>query len=736
MPANLTPEYFKAEQWFRERCLGATLDKGKRQKIGEQARQKISIGTNGGTAIVWHPPIESGQFGNGKMRCKNRLWRLKRPYEQRLLCALAILLVNGSGLHFYAASGRSVPAAPDPCAKYFRIQVIDEQTGRGVPLVELRTVNNIRYVTDSNGIVAFCEPGLMDQQVFFYVESHGYEFPKDGFGFQGTTHHVTRGGSAVLKIKRINIAERLYRVTGEGIYRDSVLTGQPVPLEDPLLNGLVLGQDSVCTCVYRGHLYWFWGDTNRPSYPLGNFAMSGAISDLPGRGGLDPGVGVNLRYFVDQTGFSKKMCPLPEPGMVWLEGPLTVNDKDGKERLIAKYARMKTLGEAYERGLVVYNDQTDCFERLVKDGFDFFLYPDFGHPFRVEVDGQPYYYFATPFPLGVRLRVKADWEHIVDSNAYEVYTGLSGNCRWIVVSDLVGKDQSLKKDIIGRLKKEKELMPLYDIETGKAVSPHAGTVYWNSFRRRWVMIAVQQYGQPSFLGEVWYAEADTPVGPWAYARKIVTHNKYSFYNPKHHPYFDQDGGRLIYFEGTYSHTFSGDPANATPRYDYNQIMYRLALDDRRLCLPVAVYQVHDPNGKVDYLLGEGVRNRNKWEMVEANPFFAIPPDRVYDGLIPVYAARIKTTAGSTICLQTGPVAPSETPLFYAIAAEDNRLARESPVTVLLYEYRNGDTAELFYSTDPDLRKEKWVRSPKPVCCVWKNRAGALVLDHKARPAGY
>ena len=44
---------------------------------------------------------------------------------------------------------------------------------------------------------------------------------------------------------------------------------------------------------------------------------------------------------------------------------------------------------------------------------------------------------------------------------------------------------------------------------------------------------------------------------------------------------DQEGGRVIYFEGTYANTFSGNP-EATPRYDYNQVMYRLDLDDPRL----------------------------------------------------------------------------------------------------------------------------------------------------------
>ena len=82
---------------------------------------------------------------------------------------------------------------------------------------------------------------------------------------------------------------------------------------------------------------------------------------------------------------------------------------------------------------------------------------------------------------------------------------------------------------------------------------------------------------------MWYAEADAPVGPWGAAVKVVTHDRYSFYNPKQHPMFDKDGGRIIFFEGTYTHTFSGNP-DATPRYDYNQIMYRLDLSDPRLAM--------------------------------------------------------------------------------------------------------------------------------------------------------
>ena len=93
----------------------------------------------------------------------------------------------------------------------------------------------------------------------------------------------------------------------------------------------------------------------------------------------------------------------------------------------------------------------------------------------------------------------------------------------------------------------------------------------------------------TMLGEVWYSEADRPEGPWVNARKIITHaNKpgdaHDFYNPTQHPFFDQEGGRVVYLEGSYVNTFSGNP-HPTPYYEYNQIMYRLDLSDPRLKLP-------------------------------------------------------------------------------------------------------------------------------------------------------
>src|SRR5262249_27780862 len=152
-----------------------------------------------------------------------------------------------------------------------------------------------------------------------------------------------------------------------------------------------------------------------------------------------------------------------------------------------------------------------------------------------------------------------------------------------------------------------------------------------------------------------------------------------------HPFFDQDGGRRIYFEGTYTAEFSGSHEK-TPRYDYNQIMYRLDLADPRLALPAPVYRL---KGGAGYQLREGV------EQAEAVAFFAVPPDRTRDGLVPVYSVGGK--------LQDQPPAGTKPrPLF--LAAADAK----APGVVPLYEYTAGD--RVTYSTRAEPPGADWKRT--------------------------
>jgi len=604
----------------------------------------------------------------------------------------------------------TLPLAAEPApaqVKYFKIAVVDDQTGRGVPLIELRTVGNIRLYTDSNGLAAFFEPGLMGQSVFFHVSGHGYEFPKDGFGFRGQALKAVEGGSATLKIKRINVAERLYRITGGGIYADSLLVGAKVPLRQPVLNGQVLGSDSVVNALYRGKVYWFWGDTNRPGYPLGNFHVPGATSLLPKNGGLDPEVGIDLRYFLDAQGFAKETARLPGDGPTWLGGLVVLRDGN-KERMFAPYVKVKPPLEVYERGLAEFDDDKKEFRKLVAFETKALLFPQ-GHPLRHTVDGTDYVYFAHPYPL---TRVRADPAALRQLADYEGFTCLKegtrpdegkidragGRVRWAWKKNTppLAPQQQAKLVRDGALADDEALLQLRDADTGKPVEAHAGSVYWNAYRGRWVMIAVQAFGT-SFLGEVWYAEADTPVGPWVYARKVVTHDRYSFYNPKQHPFFDKEGGRVLFFEGTYTHTFSGNN-EPTPRYEYNQVLYRLNLDDARLILPAPVYALGD--GRYSF-----VRDvKPKGEL--APVFFAL--DRPMKGSVPVYV-------GGGLTLR--PPAPGAQPLFHALPAD---LASGPATAVPLYEFVHADGKQRTYTTDKDWNGAGFVRTEKPICRIWRN----------------
>lgn len=461
-------------------------------------------------------------------------------------CNLRLILV---GLAVSIASNCRAESRP------FAIQVVDDRTGRGVPLVELKTTSNVAIWTDSAGYAAVDDPALLGRKIFFTVSSHGYEFPADGFGMHGLALEVTPGGQKTLKIKRINLAERLYRVTGEGIYRDSVILGKPVPISEPLINGEVTGQDSAMTAIYQGKIWWFFGDTNRQTYPLGQFSMSGATSDLRTANGLDPAVGVNLKYFVGKDGFSRSMVPPTGGELHWIDGLVTLKDDQGRERMIATLARLKSMSEILGRELVVFNDEKGTFETLKNLDLKSPVRLS-GHPFRHAVDGVEYIYCGESSP---NVRVKADWKSVIDPATYESYT--QDNSKWAWRKNAVPSDQPLK---------------LRDVETRKIFDAHNGSICWNAFRQKWIMIVAQRGGKTSFLGEIWYAEADAPEGPWLDARKILTHDRYSFYNPVQHPMFDQEGGRMIYFEGTYTTTFSRD-SDPTPRYEYNQIMYRLDL---------------------------------------------------------------------------------------------------------------------------------------------------------------
>ena len=485
------------------------------------------------------------------------------------------------------------PTRPE---KPFVIQVVDEATNRPVPLVEISTVHQVTHITDNHGITAWNEPELAGEEVYFQVKSHGYEIQADGFGFKGRKEKVVSGGRVQWKLKRTQIAERLYRITGAGRLAESQSAGL-ISADDPnaITRARVIGQDSVQMTPYKNELHWLWGDTSRLSYPLGNFHSPSARSSIPGPERWNPESSIPIRYFTDKTtGFAAETCRMKGDGPTWASAMTTVRDSDGNEKLVCWYAKIKPPLETYQRGVAVWNDQKNVFESLVTFGPQPIGPPDGSHDLKLSENGQEWIYFADPFPY---CRVKATLADYSDPEKYEYWTCVKSGPKpgtEAIDRDMAGKlqfqwrrkskawDQKTQQEWIGKKQIQIEECPIQlKSKTGESITTARGTVSWNKYRKKWLMVFGQIYGKPSLLGEIWIAESEDKLGPWKNAIKILTHDKYSFYNVAHHAELDSGDGRTIYLEGTYTTLFSGHE-HPTPRYDYNQMLYRLDLSDPRL----------------------------------------------------------------------------------------------------------------------------------------------------------
>ncbi len=449
-----------------------------------------------------------------------------------------------------------------------RIEVVDKETRWPVPMVELRTNHSVKFVTDNAGRVAFDLPELMGQETWLAVSSDGYEAPADGFGQRGVRVTPKPGETLTIEVDRTSIAKRLGRVTGAGLFGES----QKLGLETDWRETGVLGSDSVQNAVHNGRMFWAWGDTTVARYPLGIFDMSSATTEVRPLAKFEPPLRLKLDYFTDASGRPRGVAKMAGAGPTWLSGYASLPDTTGKQRLVAMYLKIKPPMDAYEAGLCVWNDEKENFEHLrtlwsiTKSAPKHPPLPQ-GHPVTIDGDGgQKWVLFGDPLPT---LKCPATFEAWQDPAKWEV------------------------------LKPQESFASAMD---GKPVKPASGSIAWNAFRKRWVTVFMQTFGTPSAFGEVWYAEADSPFGPWGPAVKVLSHKNYSYYNPRLHPEFTPAASPILLFEGTHSQTFANHP-EPTPRYDYNQILYRLDLDDPKLCRrgELAAEAV-SPSGKARHIL--------------------------------------------------------------------------------------------------------------------------------------
>lgn len=231
-------------------------------------------------------------------------------------------------------------------------------------------------------------------------------------------------------------------------------------------------------------------------------------------------------------------------------------------------------------GICEFDEAQGVFAPMVLLGDEFEWQHPEGNAFRHSEDGRDWFYFCGSFAT---TRVPATYTDVINPGSYEAlaWSPEEKDYLWQKTAPPVTQKAEAALLSAQKMPADRALLQVQDALTARPVTIHRSSVAWNTHRRAWVMIATEQEGEPSHLGEVWYAEAPTPSGPWQKAVKVASHPRYSFYNPRQHPFFQQQDGRVLYFEGTYTQTFSGQPVK-TPRYDYNQLMYRLDLDDKRL----------------------------------------------------------------------------------------------------------------------------------------------------------
>jgi hypothetical protein len=432
-----------------------------------------------------------------------------------------------------------------------RIEVVEKGSGWPVPLVELKTTHSVTFYTDNAGVVAVDLPEVMGRETFFHVAADGYEVPKDGFGYRGVRWTPEPGKTLKIEVTRTMIARRLGRLTGAGLFAESQRTGHDLDRRE---SG-VFGSDSVQTTIHRGKRYWLWGDTTLPNYPLGIFDSSGATTAPLPMNIFEPPLRVDFEMFRDDQDRLRGITPMSGEGPTWATAMVSLPDRTGTPHLVCTYMKVRPSMEAYEWGLAVWNESRRSFERLKviwkmsAESPRSPVVPQ-GHavPWK-DAAGEDWMLFTHPFPA---MRCPATFEAWQDPASWEPLTQQA---------TLMAADGS------GEVKPHRGV--------------HSGGMGWHPWRQKWVSVFQQNGGTPSALGELWYAEADAPTGPWGPAVKVLTHRNYTFYNPCLHLDFTPTGSPMLLFEGTYTHTFSANPT-PTPRYDYNQILYRLDLDDPRL----------------------------------------------------------------------------------------------------------------------------------------------------------
>jgi hypothetical protein len=348
------------------------------------------------------------------------------------------------------------------------------------------------------------------------------------------------GKQLTVTVERRILAQRLGRLTGAGLFAESHKLGEHLEWRD----GPVQGCDSIVNARFGGKQFWFWGDTNLAHYPLGIFNVSAATTadfTPPAR----PPLKVRFDYFLNAQGRARGVADVPGDGPTWVWGAATLKDAQGQEHLVASAVKVRGNMEAYRWDLVEWDTAALQFKPLLTFWTKTAEQPKApkvpdGHALQwTDAAGKAWLLYCNPFPT---LRCPATYEAWRNPQTWET----------------LAPDRTI-------------LTP-----EGKKIEAHGGDLAWHPWSQRWLLLFTQKGGDTSFLGEIWLATAPGPTGPWTGARKVATHDNYTFYNPVLHPEAFRDDSPVIHFEGTYVTTFTNNQ-QPTPRWDYNQVLYQVDL---------------------------------------------------------------------------------------------------------------------------------------------------------------
>jgi len=467
--------------------------------------------------------------------------------------------------------------------QYFRIECLDSVTRRGIPLVLARTVNYVEQYSDSAGNIAFYEPGLMNRAVWFSILADGYNFtasmqpassrpraatpPYDS----GVILTTVPGSTATILLKRTQIAERVYRLTGGGLYRDSVLSGalssipataSPRALEDPLSGSL--GQDSLQLVRYRGRILWFWGDTGCAQSPreanclnTGMYSVA-AHSCVPDDGECNAADPPALEYFGNTSGGFPRPQPIapiaPLEENTWVSAFFVLSSNQPNETLYGHYYKNPGDGAGQgTEGVARWDDSTSQLVKVAEWPTNLASGLEGAHTVHRlspadELAG--YAYFVNG---AVRVRVKTSPGHAMDPHSYEQLHPVPSNYS-------------------------------------------CATVNWNAYAQKYLCIGEvpdKRFGGPLPLTLAW---GDSLAGPFVNGSVISTHEKSgsSCYNPLQMPHMDLENGRVIFVTCTFTAMWTNTNHNpdlwssclfglnsrqgcapVVPRYEYNNIVSRI-----------------------------------------------------------------------------------------------------------------------------------------------------------------